>query len=244
MFVHLGKTELDVTAVDGFTVTFADHDVDDFASADDYAADAYGVNELGGRVNVSIEQFTDHVVFTPDVDCAKLRWTVNAGSAGTGASFNPTQYDRVRAEGNLPDDFPDEKITPHLQAAIMRLRKLLGDTLFEEFAAESDPGDDMSQMDEDERQTFCLLKGEALLACHYGAPVWNLNTMGTGFRQRGGIGDGTYENLGEEDIERVAARFLERAMEWIQPYIPEPDTSTDEEADDVITAGGMNLGAP
>jgi len=139
-----------------------------------------------------------------------------------------TTTSEIIQAGNLPANLDTDKLAKHLINAERRLRSLLGDTLYETIEAES--GTD--------RKTHCAL-AEAYMALNYAVPILglNINNLG-GVIQSTGFDANRQELLDFNQLRSIAARYEEMAMDLLAAYLPEPDTDTDTQADDILDVGG------
>lgn len=139
-----------------------------------------------------------------------------------------TTTSEIIQAGNLPANLDTDKLAKHLINAERRLRELLGDTLYETIEAES--GTD--------RKTHCSL-AEAYMTLNYAVPILglNINNLG-GIIQSTGFEANRQELLDFNQLRSIAARYEEMAMDLLAAYLPEPDTDTDTQADDILDVGG------
>ena len=139
-----------------------------------------------------------------------------------------TTTSEIIQAGNLPANLDANKLAKHLVNAERRLRELLGDTLYETIEAES--GTD--------RKTRCSL-AEAYMTLHYAVPVLGLNISNLGgVIQSTGLESNRQELVSFDQLQKIAAHYDEMAMELLAAYLPEPDTDTDTQADDILDVGG------
>jgi len=139
-----------------------------------------------------------------------------------------TATSEIIQAGNLPSDFVAAKLALHLVNAERRLRELLEDTLYETIEAET--GTD--------RKTRCSL-AEAYMTLHYAIPVLGLKPGDVGgLVESTGFDSNRQDLVNFHDLKSIAAHFEEMAMELLAAYLPEPDTDTDPQADDILDVGG------
>jgi len=121
---------------------------------------------------------------------------------------NPAQ---IRNEGNLPDKVSDAIINVHIEKASIEIRRILGDTLYQQIEGERDS--------QTQRYKECS-KAEALLTLSYLVFALNIETTGTGIVKVKGFGETRSELLDIRDVETLSERFRNEAMKILSAYIP------------------------
>lgn len=128
--------------------------------------------------------------------------------------------------GNLPDEGNEERLVEYMAAAERKMRSYLSDELYDELEAdtEDDPNGDKAK----------LAQAEAFLALSEMMPVLNLriNPNDGGIVQSVGFGESKNTLLSFDDVKKIAAMFLDKAMAILETYI-EP-----EDEDDLEEIGG------
>lgn len=104
----------------------------------------------------------------------------------------------VRAEGNLKADFPDDKITPHLESAEFTARLNVD---YDAIVALGEANPDYKK----------LQKIESLLAISTGVIAWNINSIGHGLVQSAGLNKNAQDLLTANDIKTLSRIFQQRA---------------------------------
>lgn len=142
---------------------------------------------------------------------------------------------------NLPTEFDaqdDKRLDDPLAAAEHQMRELLTDTVYESIEAvkdNPDPGEETRKVNQAKR-------AEALLTLSYGLPDWNLRVG-----EQGGVLQSTGWEASRQNfmtgaqLDTYTDHLYHQAVQLISPYIPEPDTTTDEEADDLLDTGDMQM---
>ena len=117
----------------------------------------------------------------------------------------------VRGVGNLPPDLTDEAMTPHLEAAGIRLRRWVGATAYAD-AESATPADAP-------RQTALKL-AEAHLSLAVGFPAWAGNyKSGQGFVGGASLAEGQASYLTPAQVEALQKQHLAEAERLAQPYL-------------------------
>jgi hypothetical protein len=128
----------------------------------------------------------------------------------------------VRNEGNLPK-VSDSVITPHIQKAEVKLRRILGDSVYDDIA---NLQGSYAQSDKDR-----LVLAESLFALFYLIPVINTVTSGEGGITREiGFGETTTRYIDHQEAVGIANMYYNRGMAVIDEYIPqatEPEEVTE-----------------
>lgn len=132
----------------------------------------------------------------------------------------------MRDVGNLPDAsaLSDLKMQPHLDAAEIRLREWIGDTVYDvaetEAANFSEPRDFTAAT----RQTRALAVAEAYLALAHGFPSWNTVMESSapgagGVAMSGVIGDATFRYMNVAEEKNKTDEFVALAWQAAKPYL-------------------------
>lgn len=141
----------------------------------------------------------------------------------------------VREEGNLPASVPDKKLIPHINTAMLELRKLVTTEVYETVLGNS------KSVDADELLQYEIFKkSESNLTLSFAVYSLNLETQGEGFVKIKGWDSSRSEVLSQNDIDKLSAHFRAVAVNLIEDYLPgyEDDEDTDEdESDDIFFSG-------
>lgn len=129
----------------------------------------------------------------------------------------------VRTVGNLPASLADAKITPHLRQAGRRLTRWVGSTNYAASQTEAAGLGSPRSFGSASAQCQALADAEAYLALAAGISSWN-NVMesagGTaaGISLSGTIGEGTYNYLTPEQIEKLRELYIRNAEDAAADY--------------------------
>lgn len=140
----------------------------------------------------------------------------------------------MRADGNLPDSLKDTKLSPHIDSAVIEVKRLLGYDEYDIIASYEDSEDP----DELKQFTECQ-KAETLIALSIAIPILNIETAGSGIVLNKGWGDNRSELLSPGQAKDLAADFRARAMSLLGPYLPAftGDEEDEDDDDDVFDLG-------
>lgn len=133
---------------------------------------------------------------------------------------NPSQ---VKTEGNLPDSIDDEKLDPHIQKAVIEMKKIITVEKYIEI-------DGKDEQDED--YITCSI-AEANLALSYAIPVLNIETQGSGIVRTKGWDQSRSDLLSQSEVDKLVERFRQIAMDLLLPFIPQVESTEELPADEV-----------
>jgi hypothetical protein len=133
------------------------------------------------------------------------------------------QASDMRSEGNLPDKIIDGKLTPHLNKAVIEIKKILTAEKYTEIEA-------LDSNDEDRKS--CVI-AEANLALSYAVTSLNIETTGTGIVRTKGFDANRSDLLSQREVESLREYYRNIAMELLEPFIPQAASTEDTPADTV-----------
>ena len=137
--------------------------------------------------------------------------------------------DEFRERFDIDSDIKTTRIEPHIGSASRRLRKWVGDTVYN-----ATLGVAASGQDADSDQVNDLKNAEAHLTFHFAVLGMNTPLSGKGIVLQSRTSEGGREirqYLPPEDTAKVATAYLELAREIAEPYI----TAEDESGVQVVT---------
>ena len=119
--------------------------------------------------------------------------------------------DIMRAEGNLPSTVEDVRLQPHMDKAVIELRRLLTSDIYNELEARAA---------DDEERRVCGI-AEANLAMSYAVTSLNVETHGSGIVRSKGFDESRSELLSQKEVEQLRTYYKNIAMELLEPFIPQ-----------------------
>jgi len=130
---------------------------------------------------------------------------------------------KIREEGNLPETVKDGKLIPHLMKATIEMKKILTADEYEKKIAQNDSED---------FETLAI--AEANLALSYAVTSLNIETQGTGIVRSKGFDESRSDLLSQNEVERLREYYKTIAMNLLAPFIPQPESTDEDPADEVI----------
>ncbi len=131
-------------------------------------------------------------------------------------------------EANLGKETDPLILAPHIEAAEIELRKILGSEKYSQIESYQ------STLNETERRTFNeVRKGAVYLAMAYAVHPLNINTQGGGIVKVKGWDKSKSELLNSSEADEMSRYFRETAMLFLKPYVPPSfETGDDIDTDD------------
>jgi len=141
----------------------------------------------------------------------------------------------------LPSEFAnaeDKRLDGPLASAEKRMRSLLSDAVYDPMTVDGFGGTNES----DARQLKECQRAEGLLTLSFGLRQLNLKIIeGGGIVASTGWENSRQSFMSEGQVESIRSGFYSEAVDLIAAYIPEPDISEDETADDILDAGSLTM---
>lgn len=156
-----------------------------------------------------------------------------------------TTLDNVIAQANFGKKIDPTILTPHLDAAEIELRRLLGSTLYDTIAGYKII-DENTEGYADKQATFKEVElAERYLTASLAVHALNTETQGNGIVRSTGFDQSLKSLLSRAEVNDLSQHYRDKAMALIAPYIPAATIPEDDEdglANDIDT-GAFYLGS-